>query len=300
MLKHLIIWAAALTAAAVAVSLWYARHADDRPTSARFTPEELVQRAVLGLEGDPAAADVWTQSLVRAAAVEVEDGNVVSAEGDYVLAVQYQRERNIAAAEALFKRAILRDAQWSPPYVGLANLLARHTYGRLEEAEREIRKALEIEPTWARAHGILALILRLGGHLKDAEKEAKAAIALEPGEEEHFNNYANLLVEMRRFREAEAQYRAAMKVDPENARPYYNLACLYVRMNRDPQAIARLKEAIELAPNLREEAASDPELEALRGQPAFEKLVTERNEPAAESSPKPPKKPNGAEVPAKK
>lgn len=299
MLKHLIIWAAALTAAAIAASLWYARHADDSPTSARFTPEEMVQRAVLGLEGDPAAADVWTQSLVRAAAVEVEDGNVVSAEGDYVLAVQYQRERNIAAAEALFKRAILRDTQWSRPYVGLANLLARHTVGRLDEAEREIRKGIELEPDWARAHGILALILRLGGHLKDAEKEAKTAIVLEPGEEEHFNNYANLLVEMRRYRDAEAQYRAAMKVDPDNARPYYNLACLLVRTNRDTQAIARLKEAIDRAPNLREEAAGDPELEALHGQPAFDKLVTERNEQAGETAPKPKERPK-AGAPAKK
>ena len=282
MRKHLVIWAVALLAAAAATSLWFARQAPFRPAANPLTPSELVQRAMLELESDPAASDVWTQSCIRAAAVVVEGGQIVSSEGDYVLAMQYQRERNLAAAEALFKRAILRRPEWSRAYAGLANLLGRHTYGRLEDAEREIRKAIELEPGWGRAYDILAVVLRLDGRLKEAEEAAKLAIERDPGNVAHLNNYANLLMELKRYKDAEAQYRAAIKADPENAKPYYNLACLYVKTERAKQAIEELEKAIGLAPNLREEASIDPDLDPLRGRRAFEALITAANEPEPE------------------
>jgi Tfp pilus assembly protein PilF len=287
MRNHFIIWTAALCAVAVATGLWFVRQAPFRPNANRPSPGELVQQAMLELEGDPAAADVWTQSVIRAAAVEVEAGRTVSAEGDYLLAMQYQRERNLAAAEALFKRAILRAPEWSRAYAGLANLLGRHTYGRLDDAEVEIKKAIALEPGWGRAYDILAVIHRLDGKLKEAEAAAKKAIELDPGNVAHLNNYANLLMEMKRYKDAEAQYRAAINADPENAKPYYNLACLYVKINRDKNAIEYLKNAIERAPNLRDEASVDPDLDPLRGQREFEKLITAPNEQAPEAKEKP-------------
>lgn len=282
MRKHLFIWGLALTAAAAAVALWFARQEPFRPQAHPLSPAELVQRAMLELENDPAAANVWTQSCIRAAAVAAESGLIVSSEGDYLLAMQYQRERNLAAAEALFKRAILRRPQWSRAYAGLANLLGRHTYGRLADAEVEIRKAIELEPDWGRSYDILAVILRLDGRLKEAEEAAREAIAKDPENVAHLNNYANLLMELKRYKDAEAQYRAAITADPDNAKPYYNLACLYVKTNRDKNAIEYLAQAIERAPNLREEASLDPDLDPLRGQRAFEKLITEANETVPE------------------
>lgn len=282
MFKHILIWAVALTAAAIATALWFQRQAPYRNNAGPGNAAELVQRAMLELERDPAAGDFQTQSAIRAAAVAVEGGRIVSPEGDYLLAMQYQRERNLAAAEALFKRAILRAPNWGRAYAGLANLLGRHTYGRLDDAEREIRKAIELEPAWGRAHDILAIILRLDGRLMEAEAAAKQAIALDPKNVAHYNNYANLLMEMKRYKEAEAQYRLAINLDPENAKPYYNLACLFVKRGLSKKAIEELARAIAIAPNLREEASLDPDLDPLRGQKAFEKLITApNNEPPA-------------------
>lgn len=281
MRKHLALWAVALIAAAVAAALWLARRGNEEPPP--LTPTELVQRAMLELDGDPAASDVWTQSVLRAAAVEVEAGRVLTAEGDYLLAMQYQRERNVAAAEALFKRAILRKPAWSRAYAGLANLLGRYSVGRLDEAEKEARKAVELEPNWGRGHDILAVILRLAGRFKDAEAEAKRAVACDPLDAAPRNNYANLLLEMKRYKDAEAQYRAAIVADGENARPHYNLAVLFARTDRFKEAVKSLKTAIELAPNLREEAAADPELDDLRGRTDFEKLVAASPAPPADT-----------------
>lgn len=281
---HLIIWTAALLAAGVAIALWFQREAPYRSTG-HYRTGELVVMAMSELEKDPAVGDVYTQSLVRAAAVEVEAGREVSAEGDYLLAMQYQRERNLAAAEALFKRAILRRPEWSRAYAGLANLLGRHTYGRLEDAEHEIEKAIALEPEWGRAYDILAVILRQAGRMKEAEAAAKKAIALAPKTVAHYNNYANLLMAMKRYTDAEAQYRLAIAADPANAKPYYNLACLFVKRNRDKEAISFLKQAIERAPNLREEASLDPDLDPLRGLRDFERLITAPIEQAPETVP---------------
>jgi len=282
---HLIIWTAALLAVAVATALWFQRQAPYRGGGPRAAAADLVERAMLELEADPAVGDVYTQSLVRAVAVEVESGRVVSAEGDYLLAMQYQRERNLAAAEALFKRAILRKPDWSRSYAGLANLLGRHTYGRLDDAEHEIEKAIALEPFWGRAYDIQAIILRQAGRMKDAEAAAKKAILFAPKTVAHYNNYANLLMAMKRYQDAEAQYRLAIAADPENAKPYYNLACLFVKRGREKDAISFLQQAIERAPNLREEASLDPDLDPLRGQRAFEKLITAPIEQAPETTP---------------
>ncbi len=48
----------------------------------------------------------------------------------------------------------------------------------------------------------------------------------------------------------------------------YNLACFYAQQNQLEQAAARLQEALTLAPDLKEQSKSDPELVALRDQSA--------------------------------
>lgn len=48
----------------------------------------------------------------------------------------------------------------------------------------------------------------------------------------------------------------------------YNLACFYAQQNKLEKAAALLQEALTLAPDLKEWSKSDPDLAALRDQPA--------------------------------
>ncbi len=235
--------------------------------------EELIAEAIHLLAGDPSAWAPRTRSSIRAAAVLVERGEIRTAEGYYVLALQYMREHNATGAEALFKRAIAVRPDWSWPYVGLGTLLGGYMMGRTQGAIAALRKAAELDPQWSRPHDSLAIILRLDGRLEEAEQEAVKALELDPGNVATNTNYANLLVAMNRFDEAEQYYVKAITLDPGHSKPYYNLACLYSLRGATADAVKNLEEAIKRAGSLRVEARIDPDFDPIRENPAFRRLV---------------------------
>ena len=273
MKQHRFIWSVTLIIALAAVSVAVTRQMVHHRRPAPPPPEALVDEALTRLERDPVAWEPATQSAVRVAATQVEEGAVKTPEGYCVLALQYQRESNVTAAEAYYKRAIALRPDWSWPYAGLGSLLGRHSFGRRSEAEEALRKAIALEPGWARPHNILAVVLRLDQRLDEAEEEARTALRLDPDDLASHNNYANLLVALGRFDEAEAHYGRAIALNPKHPKPYYNLACLCSLLGRRDEALTHLADALRRAPVLRGEAATDPDLIPLRTEPAFRRLV---------------------------
>ncbi len=239
---------------------------------AKSSPESI-EEALRLLESDPSVWEPRTRAAVRAAAVLVERGEVRTAEGYYVLALQYMREHNASGAEALFKRAIAARPDWSWPYVGLGNLLGGYMLGRTQGAIAALRKAAELDPDWSRPYDSLAIILRLEGRLDEAEEAAMKALELDPYNVATNTNYANLLVAMDRLDEAERFYLIARNLDPAHPKPYYNLACLYSLQGAVDAAIENLEEAIKRAGSLRVEARTDPDFDPIRQKPRFRRLV---------------------------
>ncbi|MCX5770598.1 MAG: tetratricopeptide repeat protein, partial [Candidatus Hydrogenedentes bacterium] len=60
---------------------------------------------------------------------------------------------------------------------------------------------------------------------------------------------------------------------PTHPKPYYNLACVYALQGKKREAIPWLKKSFDLNPDLRLEAAADPDLDTLRNDPAFQTLL---------------------------
>jgi Flp pilus assembly protein TadD len=273
--KHVILWSFALSAAAVALGLYYVRTAPERAETARRSNEELVHWAMEYLKDDPSMADQETQAYIRAVAVEVDAGRIISSEGDYLLAMQYQRESNFAQAEAMFRGAILRAPNWSLAHAGLGNLLGRYQQGRLEEAEREIRAAIGLAPNWGRAQDLLAFVLQEQDRMEEAEVAAKKAVELAPKNVAHINNYGMFLLQMGRFDEAEVEFKSAMNLDKENPRPPYNLARLFAFNEELKEALENLREALSRAPNFRTEAQKDPYFDKIRWSKEFQRMIAE-------------------------
>ena len=60
--------------------------------------------------------------------------------------------------------------------------------GEYEEAEKEIRKAIELEPENARYHDSLGVTLDEMGKYEEAEKETRKALELEPENAKYHNS----------------------------------------------------------------------------------------------------------------
>ena len=70
-----------------------------------------------------------------------------------------------------------------------------------------------------------------------------------------------------------AQGRAVIEANPQYAMPMYNLACCEALSGRTADAIEHLRQALERQERLRELAKEDSDLEPIRDQPAFKKMV---------------------------
>jgi adenylate cyclase len=62
-------------------------------------------------------------------------------------------------------------------------------------------------------------------------------------------------------------------VDPTDAGVRYNVACLFALEGRPDEAIASLEEAFRHGFGNREWISHDPDLESLRGDPRFQRLL---------------------------
>jgi Flp pilus assembly protein TadD len=271
--QHRIIWALAGIAVCCALAVGAWRYQAEPFAETAEAAADRVVEAIDLLRGDPGMTRTETQNGVRAAAVEVVAGRVNSAEGYFLLAMQHQREFNFDAAEALFKRSIAAKPAWSWPHMGLGNLLARHSVSRRDEAEEQLRKAIELDPNWARPYDNLAILYRLEGRLEEAEEAAGKALEFAPESVAAHNNMANLLISQERYEEAETYYRRAIALDDTQAKPYYNLACLYSLLGRPREALSYLQGAIQRDSVMRKEAAEDADLEAIRDMPEFQRLI---------------------------
>ena len=275
---HFTLWALAVIMVAIAFLVYLSRNAPADGTAAEG--DALVAEAIALLADDVSVLKHDTQAAIRAASVYVERGDVASAEGAFVLAVQFKREQNLEGAESHFKRSITLAPTWSWPYAGLGDLLGRHSFQRREEAMEVLQKAADLDPEWGRPHSIMAVILRAERKFEAARVEAEKALQYMPDQLATLNNYANILMDLDRYEEAEVYLKKAIDNFPEQAKPYYNLACLYSLRNRPDESIDMLKEAFQRSDSLRQEASNDGDLQPLLGLPGFEALLDRDTPPS--------------------
>src|SRR6266403_6058455 len=85
------------------------------------------------------------------------------------------------------------------------------------------------------------------GWLDEAIKEFKKAIELDPESAHAHDNLATVYSEKKLYREALKEYLTALELEPDSATAHYNLAC-FLATHATEFAIAEYKEAIALDP----------------------------------------------------
>lgn len=120
-------------------------------------------------------------------------------------------------------------------------------HGMLDEAMREFRKAIELDPDSAHAHDNLATVLTEKKLFREALEEYLTAIRLEPDAPTAHYNLACFLAthgpEM-----AVEEYKEAIDLDPEYPDAHLNLGLTYVDQGLVDDARRAFSRAIELDP----------------------------------------------------
>jgi Flp pilus assembly protein TadD len=119
-----------------------------------------------------------------------------------------------------------------------------------QEAIPYFRKAIELDPKYAKAYNGLGYALDGQGKYGEAVAADRKAIELNPTNGEAYNNLGAALNGQGKYQDAIAAFRKAIEVQPDYALAYYNLGtALNDQKGKAGEAATALRKAIELKPD---------------------------------------------------
>ncbi|MBI3653385.1 MAG: winged helix-turn-helix domain-containing protein [Acidobacteria bacterium] len=114
------------------------------------------------------------------------------------------------------------------------------------KAEAAATRALELDDTVPEAHVAMALVMLLHPTRFGAEREFKRALELNPDDSAARNYYANYLMVVGRTEEAKEQFRTALELDPSSLIINCNWGLILYRAGLYEQAIEQLQKTIAM------------------------------------------------------
>jgi tetratricopeptide (TPR) repeat protein len=159
------------------------------------------------------------------------------------LIILYGRTGNLAKAEEHYQAVVKLNPNGFPEaHYDHGVLLAEG--GKLDEAEKEYRRALEIDPTYADAHNNLGYLLERQGRLAEAATEYRKAIEAKPDSRQAHFNLGRILVNQQEYQEAIEQFQQTLTPVDANTPSYlYALGAAYGRAGDRANALRYLQEA---------------------------------------------------------
>ena len=161
----------------------------------------------------------------------------------------------------------------SPPIVHKKSSQARieKKHGASPVPDRKaILKGANIEGMYDKARAFHKI-----GRFRDAKRLYLQVLNADPMAVDTLNNLGVIYLHEKNYKAAQANFEQAIRLDPENADPHYNLACVHSLNGDSERGISYLKKACSLNTAAKNWAATDADLENLRGTPEFEKIINE-------------------------
>ncbi len=185
---------------------------------------------------------------------------VISMEPGYApayagLAVAYLNlgDRNLLPADEahekarpLIKKALSLDDTLSEAHTALAGLL--DTGWDWAGAEKEYRRAIELDPNNAHARHWYDMFLLEMGRIEEAVAENQRALQLNPTSRAINAALSVKLTYAGRYDEAVQQAKAGLDMDDHSAPAHFALGLAYTKRGMREQAISELKTAVDLTP----------------------------------------------------
>ncbi|HKA22463.1 MAG TPA: tetratricopeptide repeat protein [Blastocatellia bacterium] len=145
--------------------------------------------------------------------------------------------------------ALAMDNTLAEAHASLAHVKANYDW-EWSEAEQEFRRSIELKPDYATAHQWYAIhYLTPRGQLEEALKEMKRAIELEPTSLVMNSFLGATLYFSGRYDEAIEQCRKTIEMDSNFAVAHWHLGLVYQQKGMYEEAISELQKAITLSGN---------------------------------------------------
>lgn len=173
------------------------------------------------------------------------------------LARRYLQEGRLAEAVDLLRGMVQREPDHALAHQELA--VALFKMARRRPAVEAAQRALELDPSLHRPHGILAWVALGRRRYEEAERELQAQLAALPEEDRGHraavhNQMGYLFFRQDRHQDAEEALSRALALVPDRPVPRLNLALLHVRMKERDRARSELEQLLT-SPELPEEVA---------------------------------------------
>ncbi len=163
------------------------------------------------------------------------------------------RKKSIEYARRMFERAMEIDPDYALAYAGAADCCSElytswdASRSILEGADSYSRRALELDPELAEAHGARGLALTLRKQYDEAEAEFRAAIRLNPKLFEAHYFFARACLAQGKYQEAAALFEQASELRPEDYQSPILVAEVYQALGRPADAEAANRRGVQLA-----------------------------------------------------
>jgi eukaryotic-like serine/threonine-protein kinase len=154
-----------------------------------------------------------------------------------------------------FNQAVAKDPNYAQAYIGLADaymlLFDRGWIANVEASPKitgAAQRAIELDPTLAEPHAVLAALKETLWDWAGAEAEYRKAIALNPNDATSHHWYSVLLENSGRSKEALAEIEKALALDPASPQINSNHAGILVDLHRYDDALTELNRLIAANP----------------------------------------------------
>ena len=133
-------------------------------------------------------------------------------------------------ARAAAEKALALDDSLAEAHVALAG--AHWSLLEFADAEREFRRALELNPRYAQAHHWYGLFLSWDGRSSDAISHLQRAVELEPLNLQYNCNLGQVLGNARRYDASMEQLKKTLEIDPNYGQAHNQLSTEYFNMRQ--------------------------------------------------------------------
>jgi TolB-like protein/DNA-binding winged helix-turn-helix (wHTH) protein/tetratricopeptide (TPR) repeat protein len=167
----------------------------------------------------------------------------------HMLAVTYAgtpAKDSMPLARAAVQSALQIDDRYAPAHAELGVILAEYEWD-WRGAEREYRRAVELNPNFAYAHKLYAEYLSYVGRFEEAIAEARLARRLDPLSIVSNSLVGLVLFRSRRYDEAVAELQRAIELDPNHPLAYLPRGLALSMLNRHDEAIVALEKSASVS-----------------------------------------------------